>query len=296
MSQGPNLLIHVSSLATDAEARFEVDRQLALAGELSAGLVWDERYSVYDWDLVKRQITQADVFLLMLNDDYGAITSTGISHQHRELVYAQSLNKPVYHLTHIGMDGHDTSDIRIRELRQLVCNQIPGKVWHLKDELTVHVRTLIQKWDRDAQILRDSDKDRVDPKTETPRLIQTARITPNLLPERKMIELETQANVYRGGNLANQSFKLPMKTDQIWRSVLPLLRVGTSEDRIRTHLEQIVAPEVKTKLLSAHPGSHAVDGVKIERDQFGMLLRDWAIGGFVVNMKQGARLIWSLPT
>lgn len=295
MSHGSHLLVYVSSLAPDAEARFEVDRQIALAGAVSTGLAWDDRYAPYDWELVKRQIAQADAFLLLLGEGYGATTPTGISYQHRELVHAQSLHKPVYHLTHTSMDGREANDIRLNELRQQVRAQIGGKIWHLKDELTVHARTLVQSWTKDVSVLRSLKEDSAQAESQARSRLQAVRNTPRTLPERKTIELMTQANVYRGGNLAPQLLKLPMKTDRIWRSILPLLRLGTSEDRLRSHMEQVLAAEVKARLLSEHPGSHAVDGVKIERNQFRKLLQDWAGGGFVVDMKQGARTIWSLP-
>ena len=80
------LLVYVSSLPDDVAARFEVDRQVALAGAVGAGLVWDARYAQYDWELVKKQIAQADAFLLLLGENYGPTTPTGISFQHRELV------------------------------------------------------------------------------------------------------------------------------------------------------------------------------------------------------------------
>ncbi len=288
------LLVYVSSLPDDVAARFEVDRQVALAGAVGAGLVWDARYAQYDWELVKKQIAQADAFLLLLGENYGPTTPTGISFQHRELVYAQSLHKPVYYLMQTGMDGSGTSDVRLQELRQQVRSQVSGKIWHLLDELSVHVKTLLKNWERDvkalARIADDSDRIRM-----AERSFPT-KVAPLGTPPRKDIELIAQANVYRGGNLAHQLVKLPMKTDRIWRSVLPLLRLGASEDRLRTHMEQVLTAEVKARLLSDNPGSHAVDGVRIERNQFRRVLDGWSSEGYVEHVKQGARTIWSLPS
>ena len=288
------LLIYVSSLPDDAAARFEVDRHIALAGAVGSGLAWDGRYAQYDWELVKRQIAQADTFLLLLGESYGPTTPTGISFQHRELVYAQSLHKPVYYLMQTGMEGNRSSDVRLQELRQQVRSQVSGKIWHLLDELTVHVKTLLKNWDRDVRALTGMSEESSTVQLSTRSI--PAKITPVGTPPRKDIELIAQANVYRGGNLAHQLIKLPMKTDRIWRSILPLLRLGASEDRLRKHMEQVLTAEVKARLLSDNPGSHAVDGVRVERNQFRRVLDDWSSDGYIEHVRQGARTIWSLPS
>lgn len=294
MTSTDHLLIYVSSLPCDAEFRFEVDRQIALSGALGCGLAWQSDFAEYDWALVKRQIEQADAFLLLLGEEYGPTTPTGISFQHRELVHAQSLHKPVYYMMHTSMDGHEAADIRLNELRQQVRAQVSGKIWHLKDELTVHVKTLLKNWKRDVQSLRMMGAPPAVPARAVAPVI-SSKIALKAVPPREQIELITQGNVYKGGNLAPKVVKIPMKTDRIWRSIQPLLRLGTSEDRLRSHMEQVITGEVKNRLLSDNPGSHAVDGVRIERNQFRNILDGWATGGFVLNKAQGARTIWSLP-
>lgn len=285
------LLIYVSSLLCDAEARFEVDREVAKLGALSAGLVWGDRHSDYDWDLVRRQIQQCDSFILLLGQEYGPTTPTGISFQHRELVYAQSLNKPVRAFIHDQVGDFSTPELKLAELRQQVASQTPHKIWHLRDELTVHAKTTVANW------LKQNTPSV--PKS-TPQLtsinvpVQASPRRQAPVPVREDIELVAQANVYRGGNLARHVVRLPMKTDRLWRSLMPLLRLGTSEDRLRSHVEQVITAEVSAVLLAEHPGSHAVDGVRIERNQFRQLLKGWAEPGHVISTKEGARTRWAL--
>jgi len=285
-SNAAPFLIYVSSLPSQSEARFEVELQAAQSQTLTSGLVWDQPHAEYDWSLVRGQIERADAFLLMLGDDYGPVTPTGISAQHRELVHAQSLNKPIFCLIHNSLNGAEP-DMRLDEFRALVKRQEAHKVWHLRDELSVHSRTIISNWQRD----RRGETAYQPPRYHAPAPI----ITPAKgQPPRNDIDLMVQANVYRGGNLAPQVVKLPMKTDRLWRSLLPLLRLGASEDRLRAHIEQLVTAEISQLLLDRHPGSHAVDGVRLERNQFRQLLSGWAGGGFVKDQKDGARVRWSL--
>ena len=296
------LLIYVSSLPCDAEARFDVDKQVAQLGALTTGLVWDSKYSEYDWALVRRQIQQADAFILLVGHEYGPMTPTGISFQHRELVYAQSLNKPVYGFIHDRVGDYSTPELKLAELRQQVTGQIPHKIWHLGDELTVHAKTTVSNWLRQPRLGSNTST----PLTAVtaPALSVTASVKQlaapvstsrrQSLPVREDIEIVAQANVYRGGNLARHVVRLPMKTDRLWRSLMPLLRLGTSEDRLRAHIEQVITAEVSTVLLAEHRGSHAVDGVRIERNQFRQLLKGWADSGHVSSTKEGARTRWAL--
>lgn len=294
------LLIYVSSLPCDAEARFEVEKQVAQLGALTSGLVWNTAYGQYDWNLVRQQIQRADVFMLLLGQEYGPTTPTGISFQHREMVHALTLNKPVFSFIHDRMGDYSTPELKLAELRQQVVSQTPHKVWHLRDELSVHAKTAVGHWLRRTDSASPSQT--VDP-IKAPATLPTGaalssvpnlRVRRQLQPEREDIELVAQANVYRGGNLARHLVRLPMKTDRLWRSLMPLLRLGTSEDRLRSHIEQVLTAEVSTILLAEHPGSHAVDEVRLERNQFRQLLAGWAESGHVLSDKEGARIRWRL--
>ena len=284
-------LVYISSLPCDAAARFEVERQMALAGVLVAGLVWEDRFARYDWDLVRRQLEEADGFLLVLGDQYGPTTPTGISMQHRELVHALSLGKSVYCFMYNSMSAGGKSDPRLNELRDQVRKQAPVKVWHLTDELSVHAGTLARNWIKDTESRGAAAKAQL---SDSPITVSKPASSGRSQPPREDIELVTQSNVYRGGNLAHQIVRLPMKSDRLWRSLQPLLRLGTSEDRLRTHVEQVVASEVKSILLGNNPGSHAVDGIRVERNQFRQILDNWQKGGYIEGRRDGARVQWSL--
>lgn len=291
------LLIYVSSLPCDVEARFGVDKQVAQLGALTTGLVWSAKHSEYDWNLVRRQIQQADTFILLLGHEYGPVTPTGISFQHRELVYAQSLNKPVYGFIHDRVGDYSTPELKLAELRQQVTGQIPHKIWHLGDELTVHAKTAVNQWLR--QFSRTAPLPATGLSVGFNTSVKSAAVPVSGMrsqtyPTREDIELVAQANVYRGGNLARHVVRLPMKTDRLWRSLMPLLRLGTSEDRLRSHVEQVITSEVSSVLLAEHPGSHAIDGVRIERNQFRQLLKGWAESHHVTSSKEGARTRWAL--
>ena len=73
--------------------RYEIQRVMARLGMFDIGLIYREDASPYNWDLIRGQIRCADLFLL-LGDDYGPMTPTGISYLHREYVHAKSVNKP----------------------------------------------------------------------------------------------------------------------------------------------------------------------------------------------------------
>lgn len=88
-------LVYLASNASGLDVeRYEVQRLMARHGMVNVGLACREDAGPYDWNLVRSQIESADLFILLLGDDYGPMAPTGISFLHREFVHAKSLNKP----------------------------------------------------------------------------------------------------------------------------------------------------------------------------------------------------------
>ena len=298
------LLIYISSLPSAAEARFETERQAAMKQALTCGLVWPNDSADYDWDLVRRHIEEADAFILLCGREYGPVTPTGLSLQHRELVHAQSLNKPVYVLIeNAAATGATPDQLKLEDFRRQLMAQVPHKVWHLGDELSVHVKATIQGWQRKGLGSLAAESAALQPGEVT--LPESFRLMPEPPvvspvkrvrggPAREAITLTVQANVYRGGTLTRHLVKINSRTDRIWRDLEPLLRLGSSEVRLRSIVEQSVTSEASRLLLEEHKGSHAVDDVRIERNQFRQLLSRWARDGLVTDQRDGARTRWSL--
>jgi len=295
-----HLLVYISSLPESAEARFEAEKQAALRGALTTGLVWPDSQSEYDWALVRRQIEKADVFMFLLGRQYGPVTPTGISIQHRELVHAQALNKPVCAMIqNAAGTGGPQDQLKLEDLRKQLMGSVPFKVWHLGDELSVHLGSTLQTWQRKG-VARWAAGGAPEAVIDNPILSERFRApAPTFRPRKDEpikheLVLMVQANVYRGGNLSRHVVKITMQSQRLWRDLQPLLRLGASEDRLRALVEHSVTDEASKRLLAEHPGSHAVDDVRIERNQFRQLLSRWSKEGFVTSQRDGAHVRWSI--
>lgn len=287
-----------NSLGLDLE-RYEAHRQLARHGMVNVGFACREDAAPYDWDLVRSQIESADLFILLLGDDYGPMAPTGISYLHREFVHAKSLNKPTLAFIKNSLPEKNLTEDqrRLAGFHRIVAQQSSYKLWHLREELVSHVRASLSSsllalgpgWvpadaarSADMPIAAEHHQEHAEPLSVRQRL--------NL--SRQIVNLQIAAKVYQGGNLSQEEVLLPVRLDQLLQGAMPLLRSGASEDRLRTHLEGIVAATVKTQLLKRNTQAHAVDDIRISRGQFQQVLRQWQNLGFVAVSGEGARAMW----
>lgn len=296
-------LVYLASNAKSLELeRYEIQRVMAKLGMFDIGLTYREDASPYNWDLVRSQIESADLFILLLGDDYGPMTPTGISYLHREYVHAKSLNKPTLAYIKNRMPGlPDNEDARrLIGFQRIVMQQSPYRIWHLRDELLQHVRTNLT-----SNVLSiGAGWLPVESKQE-----MVAAPLPSLLPvndveklsarqrqikSQQLLNLEVSAKVYQGGNLTPESLSLPARLDQLFKVLNPLLQQGASEDRIKAQIEKIISPVVSKQLLDVHAQAHAVDDVRISRTQLQAMLAAWQDLGFIHKQLSGSRTLWSL--
>lgn len=279
--------------------RYEVQRQLARHGMVNVGFACREDAGPYDWNLVRSQIESADLFILLLGDDYGPMAPTGISYLHREFVHAKSLNKPTLAFIKNTLPEKNLTEDqrRLAGFHRIVAQQSPYKLWHLREELMSHVRASLSSsmlvlgpgWVpagagkvADMPIAAEPAKETAEPLSARQRLARS----------RQVVNLQIAAKVYQGGNLSQEEVLLPVRLDQLLQGVMPLLKSGASEDRLRAQLEGVVAGTVKSQLLKRNTQAHAVDDIRISRGQFQQILRQWQSLGFVTVSGEGVRALW----
>lgn len=278
--------------------RYEISRLLAQHGMLNIGLpCWDEA-SPYDWELVKEQIEIADLFILLLGDSYGPILPTGISYLHREFVHAKSLNKPILAFLKNSLPEQllNEEQRRMAGLHRIITQQAAFKFWHLRDELLAHVRAAVSSslltigagW-LPANSVNQEERPQTYKKQENLTSRQRQALS------RQMLNLQVSSKVYEGGNLTLINSFVPSRLDLLYQVLQELLQEGVSEDRLRKHIEQLVAGDVKKEQLERHPNAHAVDDIRISRNQFQQILKSWNDLGLVQFSGTGSRVIWQLP-
>lgn len=302
MAQTKRFLVYIASNHSGLESeRYEVARQLARMGILVCGFPCREDTSPYDWNLARAQIEDADLFLMILGDDYGPMAPTGISYLHREFVHAQSLSKPTLSFVKNSL----TQEPKTEEERRLagfhgVVSKGSYRLWHLREELIAHVKAAVIG----ALNNRSGGWMKVDDNGSS-AASSSASVTPEInrmssrqvmSKARQLVQLRMSAKVYEAGNNTLEELLVPQRSDALFMTIASVMKQPCSEDRLRSALEKAMEDDVKRRLSSLHPASHAVDDIKVDKNQFTQLLKAWQELGFLICEQRGARIAWQLTT
>jgi hypothetical protein len=299
MTQTKRFLVYVASNHKGLESeRYEVTRQLARMGILSCGFPCREDTSPYDWNLARSQIEDADLFIMILGDDYGPMAQTGISYLHREFVHAQSLSKPVFSFVKntLPAQGQTEDQRRLAGFHGLI-TKTNYRLWHLREELMTHVKAAVTNG-LSNKLGGWLKLDSVSP-ADVPVIVATAPKTKVdtkqlMLKTRQLINLQLSAKVYEAGNNTLEEITVPHRWDAIFGCVARVMTSSCSEERLRGALESLTEEEVKRRLLQQHPAAHAVDDIRVNRTQLNQLLNQWLEHDLIALKKVSGRNTWKL--
>lgn len=321
----PSDSLHLAYLATNADdlslERYEIGRHLARLGLLNIAFPCSDEGDGYDWNLSRKLIEQADIFILVVGDTYGPVSPIGISYLHREYVHARTVGKPIHAFIKISDTQASTDESRLQGFRQLIKQQVAFKMWHLRDELVALLSSTVPSqqarlgdgWARmptqhSSSPFIDFDKvnlPKATPAIEAPNktklISDSADVDREAVPTdaqklrevgRAILALEVHAKVYQGGNLFRETLKFPVRSDQLYKMLAPALTDRVSEDRLRSSADASIRPLVSAQLLERHPAAHAVDDVRIQKKQFHSILEDWQLAGVISCKTDSNRTYW----
>lgn len=269
--------------------RHEILQIMASLGMVNVGLVCRDDAGPYNWDLVRELIESCDLFILLLGDNYGPRLPTGISFLHREFVHANSTNKPTLAFIKNCIPNNQLSEeqSRLASLHKVVAQQSAFKLWHLREELVSQIRTALSSsllTIGDGWIPADEKRSNSEAEIKIPTPKQlTAR--QKLAKSQQMLNLQVTANVYQDGNLSVEDVFLPTRLDKLFNVLQPRMKEGCSEDSLRRSLAVAVTKTTKEQLLAKKPKAHAVDAVRINREQFKQILNIWLELGYISTKK-----------
>lgn len=311
MTEKKRHLVFLASNEANLEIeRYEIERELARNNMLNIGFAFRDDADPYDWELVREQIELADLFILLIGSDYGAILPTGISYLHREYVHAQASGIPT-----LAFIKKTSADHRLETFHNLVSHQTPCKWWHLKDELLQIVRTQLMSYGLSlsggwqpipqmateeppkltvkaptssffsrAPLLRKHTEQQ-NKHTEPPRISQLA------LPS-QVIQLLVGAKVYKHGNLTQEFAQVPMKPAQLLKICKKELQQGCSAERLRYLIEDHLSGDIKQRLLKQFPDAHAVDDIRLDKVQFNTAVESWEHVGAILASTHMNKTQW----
>ena len=303
MPEQKHYLVYLASTAEGLELeRYEVERQLARHHMINTGFAYRKDAGPYDWNLVRAQIEKSDMFVLLLGDHYGPMAPTGISFLHREFVHAQTLGKPILAFIKNTLPERNLTEEqrRLSGFHRIVTQQASYKLWHLRDELLSHVNAAFASQALPGGWLPMAQHGHVSAAQSEPLAVSDGKpsskltVQQRLARARQVISLQVAAKVYEAGNLSREEVFLPVRSDQLLQGVAHLLRLGASEDRLRSQLESVITKKVSEQLLKRHPQAHAVDDIRISRGQFQQILKSWEALGLVAGKGEPGRSVWTV--
>ena len=306
MTQTKRFLVYVASNHQGLQnERYEVERQLVRMGILCCGFPCRDDISPYDWNLSRSQIEDADLFLMIVGDEYEPMAPTGISFLHRELVHAQSLSKPVLSFVKNSLPtSAQTEDQRRLAGFHKVISKESYRLWHLREELISHVKSgvvnaLTNKSGGWMKLPTSSEVEKSEiKKTALPsKDKKTKNINKHWQKQvREPVLIKFSSKVYEAGNNTLQETAISQQWGVLFKCAGGIMKRPSSDDRLRQGIESLVQSEVTQRILSQHPAAHAVDDIRINRGQFQRLLDQWLEYNLVSKTQQGGRSAWLLTS
>lgn len=300
MPQTKRFLVYVASNHEGLEVeRYEVMRQLVRMGILCCGFPCRDDSSPYDWNLTRSQIEDADLVIMILGDQYGLMDPTGISYLHKEVVYAQSISKPVLSFIKNSPQAKQQTDEQRRLAGfQNFLTKGSYRLWHLREELVSLVKVGVANalsnkrggWQKLSSVSSDTVV------LAAPEVEKTNKLDSKQwgLQARQLMRLQFSGKVYEAGNNTLEEITLSQRWDALFLCAGELMKSPSSEDRLRQGLEILVKQEVKRRLLQHHPSAHAVDDIRLNKRQLQQLLEQWKEQGLVAKQLLAGRSTWQL--
>lgn len=255
------------------QERLELCKMIAKLGAIPVSVPYDPEGSPYDWMIVKQLIDDSDYFVCLLGDHYGPLSNTGISYVHKEVVYAQSKNKPMVSFLKNSMGNLKLSAAERQHLEgfKRLLIQSAYKYWHLQDELTTHVRNSIgylftskvqTGWHKKGEGVSSAGNKPAE------KAVVKANAREFLAKSRQSVPLRFSAKVFVRGNFSIIERQIPVKLDDLFLAMAPQLVHPVGEDRMKNALEDYIADHHKALFSDGVDSAHAVADIKLLVSQF----------------------------
>jgi len=245
----------------------------------------------YDWQLIKKTIDDADIFLLLVSDGYGAISDSGESYIHREAVYAKSKQKTVVALLkNANLKTLSQQEIqRLRTLHRLMMSGV-FKYWSTREDLLLIAR----------QVLREHLK---------PQLgIQSGRVEPivsekveqaitDTLFQMSSYPMRFSGKVFAHGNCHEVEVSVSLTWDVAFMNLGAIMTAPVTEDRMRSVLEDFVEDQYRDEFMGSIADAHALADVRCNDLEFQRLKAYLKGAGVIENVateSTGLRRYWQL--
>ena len=256
-------------------------------GGIPVGLPYPSIPTNYIHKLNSQCLADADYILLLLGNEYGALTEKGVSQVHAAYAAAQGLRKPVVSLIYNGPVNARQDDLDGKRLAGFI-SQLEGSQayhWHDDDSLRDSAERALEmifethpsvgwiKNDLSKQSRQQDNKLVAQLKEQVAQLKRRLKSAPesvksavSLDSDRRSWAVHFHCNAFREGRLKQVDGYLPLLLKDAFGYLAPSLLSPISEIRLQTSLASKIHPKVLGQVQSDWQGCHAVSDVRIGQD------------------------------
>ena len=277
-------------------ARYELLVGVLNCGLTPVGIDLARCESDATWAEVQKAINEADYYVVLLGGEYGALSPIGLSHAHREFVYASTKNKPILALIHeqphLLPEGlkEETREGKVRflDFRRLVETKATPCYWRQYQDLSMMLPEVLPRWMRRFSVVSEDITAPMAPNGGEQELLQEIkrlRLRVQELEEERRshsphvqvpiewlakgsdpVRLGFQCHVYVGGDCKLTSMATELTWNQVMASLGPHMSKPISEANMSQVLADVIAKDVLALVQQKEPNAHAVRNVALHAE------------------------------
>lgn len=289
------MMVMVASL----ERHLEAERKIlfeAIIGQngIPVGIAFPAIPANYIYKLNQKCLNDADYVVLLIGDEYGALTDKGVGYIHATYAAAQAARKPVLSLIYDGDSGRKSDSFDQKRLTGFLEQLKNGCVyyWHnedsLRDSAERGLEYIYEQYPSVGWIKSDlqpivhpvnhDDQSLIQKlKSQVQQLTQRVQSLPGHSAQEDVIDFSRdpkdwtvyyQCNAFREGRLKQLDGQLSFRLSEVFSWLAPTLLSPVTEARLRAVIAGRIQSAVLANAKAIWPGSHAVSDIKIQQVSF----------------------------
>jgi|GEM_PF-5717909 len=277
-------------------ARFELLIGLLKSGLYPLGMDIKRQNDNASWAQVQEAIKEADYYVILLGGHYGELSPIGLSHAHREFVYAVTKNKPILAVLHekphlLPDDFKETTregKVRFLDFRRLVEDKSTTCYWLRHSDLSTMLPKVVPRWmsrypvqrsekasvnggsESHASLLAEIERLRLRVKELEGELKTGSKYVQVpiewLAKGNDKVRLGFQCHVYVGGDCKLSSMPIEKTWNQLMASLGPHMNQPISEANMAQILADAISKEALSIAQQKEPNAHAVRNVALHTE------------------------------
>jgi hypothetical protein len=272
--------VQIVSMQTDLDKeRRIVEEALSAQDAFYGGFSFPDHTDHYLWKLNQKTLSDTDFVVILLGNQYGPMSATGVGYVHRTYASAYAMGRPTLSLVYRG-DAKPTADEtdfkRLEEFRAHLKKGLYIE-WRNKDELRDAVERGFEKlvennsakgWVRPEDRIQNVDQQVMALRKQVALLrkeLEKVRLGsgPTEDKEQQSLSLAYECKVFFGGTMKNINGLANWSLEKLFMTVAPSMMEEIPENKIKAVLFDQILETERPKLMRQVPQAHAIVDLKL---------------------------------